>query len=116
MFTWSLGLTGFFSLLFNGTPSSSLARLAITSLTFMLWLVPAPAWNGSTTKWSINLPAITSSAAWMMASARRGSSNPRSRLTSAAARLMAAMLQTKAGYGRRPLTGKLLTARWVCAP
>jgi hypothetical protein len=34
--------------------SSSMARLASTSLAFMLWLVPAPAWNGSMRKLSIS--------------------------------------------------------------
>ena len=32
-----------------------MARLASTSLVFMLWLTPAPAWNGSTRKLSISV-------------------------------------------------------------
>ena len=62
MLTWSFGLTGFLSSS-SATPRIWLARLAITSLTFMLWLVPAPAWNGSTTNWSACLPSSTSWAA-----------------------------------------------------
>ena len=31
-----------------------MARLASTSLVFMLWLTPAPAWNGSTRKASMS--------------------------------------------------------------
>jgi len=50
---------------------------------------------------------------------RRGAlrvSSPTSRFTSAAARLIVAMLQMKARHGRSPLMWKLLIARCVCAP
>ena len=63
-----------------------MARLASTSLVFMLWLTPAPAWKGSTRKLSISSACRralvlatevaasprTSSAAWMIASASVG--------------------------------------------
>jgi hypothetical protein len=42
MLTWSLGSTRARSP--RRPPSSSAARLASTSLTFMWWEVPAPAW------------------------------------------------------------------------
>ncbi len=113
MLTWSLGLTRYWP---SSPPRIWVARLAITSLTFMLWLVPAPAWNGSTTNWSSQAPSITSSAAWTMAPARLASSRPRSRLTSAAARLMAAIDQINARQGRNPEMGKFKAARRVCTP
>ena len=47
MFTWSFGCTGVYVPRFP--PSSSFARFASTSFTFMLCDVPAPAWYGSTT-------------------------------------------------------------------
>ena len=46
--TWSFGCTGLRWPI--GSPRSSLARLAITSLTFMFDEVPEPVWNTSTGK------------------------------------------------------------------
>ena len=43
MFTWSLGWIDFFASK-RSPPASSIARLAITSLTFMLVDVPEPVW------------------------------------------------------------------------
>ena len=47
MFTWSLTPTGFLSFDISAKPRISLALFASTSLVFMLWLVPAPAWNAT---------------------------------------------------------------------
>ena len=93
-----------------------MARLAMTSLAFMLSEVPAPAWKTSTTNCSRQRPSTTSCAAWMMACPRRGSSSPRARLASAAARLTRAMARIISGCASRPLMGKFSTARAVCAP
>ena len=41
-------------------PTISMARLAITSLAFMLLEVPEPVWNTSTGNWSSSLPSATS--------------------------------------------------------
>ena len=41
-------------------PASSIARLAITSLTFMLLEVPEPVWKTSMGNWSSNFPSATS--------------------------------------------------------
>src|SRR5574340_243544 len=60
----------------------------MTSLLFMLWLVPAPAWKRATTRWSLYAPAS----------------------------LIRTWASTKSLSGRRPEMGKLATARAVCAP
>ena len=44
-------------------PASSIARLAITSLAFMLVEVPEPVWKMSSGNWSSSLPSTTSWAA-----------------------------------------------------
>ena len=59
MFTWSLGCTG--ALLPICPPASWMARLLITSLTFMLDCVPDPVCQTRSGKWSSSSPAITSS-------------------------------------------------------
>ena len=61
MLTWSLGWTGFFEP--SSPPSISIARLAITSLAFMLDCVPEPVCQTTSGKWSSSLPSITSCAA-----------------------------------------------------
>src|SRR5438552_1583359 len=63
----------------------SSARLAITSLAFMLVEVPAPPWITSTTNWSCSAPPMISSQATMIAPARWRSITPSSALASAAA-------------------------------
>ena len=57
--TWSLGCTA--------RRGSGTARVAITSLAFMLDEVPEPVWKTSIGNWSSCRPAITSSAAATMA-------------------------------------------------
>lgn len=72
MLTWSLGWTGFFDPI--SPPIISIARLLITSLTFILVWVPDPVWKTTNGNSSIpSLPEITSSAAFRMWSATFGS-------------------------------------------
>ena len=112
--TWSLGWTG--ELLPFGRPSSSLARLASTSLTFMFVEVPDPVWKTSTTNSPSNFPSKTSRAAREIASARGAGRSPSPALTSAPSPLIiAAAYTTGRGIGT-PLTGKFSIARRVCAP
>jgi hypothetical protein len=68
MFTWSFGCTGF--LVPSSPPRSWLARLPITSLTFMSQTVPDPVCHTYSGNSESSLPAITSSAATTIASAR----------------------------------------------
>ena len=70
MLTWSLGWT--FRPIPRSPPISSLARLAITSLTFMFVWVPLPVCQTTRGNSASCRPAITSSAAAMIASADRG--------------------------------------------
>ncbi len=93
-----------------------MARLAITSLAFMLVEVPEPVWNTSTTNWSSSLPSITSRAASWMVSASLPSSFPSWALAPAAAILISPMARMKARGMRWPLMGKFSTALWVWAP
>ena len=80
--TWSFGCTG--DLLPELTPRISIARLAMTSLAFMLLCVPDPVWNTTSGKWSSSSPRATSSAACTTARATSASSSPRSAFASAA--------------------------------
>ena len=114
MLTWSLGWTG--SREPRSPPSISMARLEMTSLAFMLVEVPDPVWKMSTTNWSSKRPSATSLAACDMASARPASSRSSSRFTSAAAPLISPIALTNDLGKRRPLMGKLRSARVVCAP
>ena len=114
MLTWLFGLTT--SYLPFGCLRSSSARLAMTSLVFMLIEVPAPPWIGSTMNCALSLPAMTSSAAFAMASAIFGSRCPVSRLASAAAFLTMAMARMSAGWSGSPVMGKFSAPRRVCTP
>ena len=108
MLTWSLGCTV--------SPAMSVATWAITSLTFMLLLVPDPVWKTSTGKCASSPPAQMRSAAARIASAISGSSSPSSLLTWAQARLISAMARMIGTGMAMPLMGKLSTARCVWAP
>ena len=88
----------------------------MTSLLFMLWLVPAPAWKRSTTNWSACSPAMIFLQAATMASRFSSGSQPGWQLARAAASLIRTCASTKSLSGRRPEMGKLATARAVCAP
>jgi hypothetical protein len=92
------------------------ARFPITSLAFMLVEVPDPVWKMSRGKSPSRRPSMTSWAAWRMAAARRGSSDPCSSLTAAAWYLIIARAWMKRRGKTRPETGKLRRARSVCAP
>ena len=86
MLTWSLGCTLPRSP--RTPPNSSMARLAITSLAFMLLCVPLPVCQTTSGKCASWLPATTSFAACTMGCASSAGSLPSPRFTSAAARLM----------------------------
>ena len=60
-FTWSFGCTGL--------PSASVARVAMTSLVFMLLDVPEPVWKTSIGKCSSQSPRATVAAASAIAPA-----------------------------------------------
>ena len=76
MLTSSLGWIGFFDPI--SPPASSMARLEMTSLTFMLVWVPLPVCQMRSGNWSLSLPAMTSSAACTMSLAFSAGSLPRS--------------------------------------
>ena len=112
--TWSLGWTGVLEPMVP--PRISIARLAITSLAFMLDCVPEPVCQTTSGKWASSLPSATSCAAWTMALPILGSSLPRSMFTSAAARLMIPSARTiGAGCFSQPM-GKFSSERSDCAP
>jgi hypothetical protein len=96
--------------------TSSPARLAITSLAFVLDEVPEPVWKTSIGNWSSSSPEATRSAAAAIRSALSGSSNPSSAFTRAAAPLIRpSQWATGAGIGS-PETVKLATAFRVSSP
>ncbi len=108
--TWSFGCTGW--------PSTSEARLASTSLTFMFVDVPDPVWNTSTGNWSSSSPVSTRRAAAAMAPAVASSTpgTPSPAFTRAAWRLMAARAWATRTSSGRPAIGKLAMASSVCVP
>ena len=123
MLTWSLGWIGL-SVVKRSPPLSSIARLAITSLMFMLLDVPDPVWNTSMGNSSSSCPSMTSwhdasrASTWVLSSGFLpvSVSLPRSRLATAAARLTRPRAWTKSAGNLQPLIGKLSTARCVWAP
>ena len=115
-FTSSFGLIGFLEP--STPPAIWMARLAMTSLAFMLLCVPDPVWNTTRgNSWS-HVPAMTSSAAWMMSATFSGGSSPSSPFASAAAFLrMPKARMTGRVQAKRPMPmGKLWMERSVCAP
>jgi hypothetical protein len=105
--TWSFGCTD--------EPSVSVARVAMTSLVFMLLDVPEPVWKTSMGKCSSHSPRATEAAAVPMASAVSCGRTPREALTAAAAPLMAASAAISSRSIGVPEIGKFSTARCVCA-
>src|SRR6185437_6037430 len=96
--------------------SFTLATLAITSLTFMFDCVPEPVCQTTRGNCSSSLPSATSCATAAIASASFTSRLPRSRFTSAAARLTRPRAWMS-GSGMRSLPmRKFSTERCVCAP
>src|SRR5262249_25824812 len=91
------------------------AMLAITSLVFMLELVPEPVWKTSIGNWSSCRPSAISAAAAMIASAFSGASNPSSLLTLAQAPFSRPNARIWVRSSPRPEIGKFSTARWVWA-
>ncbi len=114
MFTWSFGCISLFSPFF--TPRISFARLAITSLAFMLVEVPEPVWNTSSTKWSSSFPSITSFAAFVIELPSLLFRRPSSMLAWAAASLIIPKALINVLGLRIPLIGKFSIALAVWAP
>jgi hypothetical protein len=106
-FTWSFGCTGF--------PNASVARVAMTSLVFMLLDVPEPVWKTSIGKCWSQSPLATDSAASEIAPATSASRTPRSAFTVAAAPLIAASAPISSRSMGVPEIGKFSTARCVWA-
>ncbi len=114
MFTSSFGWMG--DLLPRSPPASSMARLEITSLTFMLVCVPLPVCHTNNGNSSPCAPAITSSAASTISAAFSGTSFPSSWFTSAAAFLSTAIDRITASGMRSVPMEKWWSDRWVWAP
>ncbi len=112
--TWSFGCTG--DLPPRAWPANSLARPAMTSLTFILLWVPLPVCHTTNGKCSSSWPAMTSSAACSIHCANSGVRSPRRWLTRAAAFLICAKAWiTASGMRCSPIT-KFCFERWVWAP
>ncbi len=94
----------------------SLASLAMTSLAFMLELVPEPVWKTSIGKCSSYSPSATAIAAFWIATAWSLVISPSSALAPAAAHLTSPRAAMKRRGIGMPLIGKLSTARCVWAP
>ena len=108
--TWSLGCTG--DLLPGAPPRASIARLAITSLAFMLVWVPEPVCQIRRGNSPSRAPLATSSAAATIAAARAGSSWSIAAFTSAQAALRTPKACTIA-RGMGPPKAKKRRDRWV---
>ena len=88
----------------------------MTSLAFMFDWVPEPVCQTTSGNSSSYLPCTTSAAAAAIASAIRGSSSPRSLLTSAAACLTSPSARISGAGMRSPPMRKFCSERWVWAP
>src|SRR5207253_2728372 len=97
-------------------PAISLARLASTSFMFMFVCVPEPVCQTTSGNSPSCLPAITSSAASMIALPFFGSRTRRSMFTCAAARFTCASAVISAGGIFSLLIRKFCSERCVCAP
>src|SRR5450830_1056925 len=97
-------------------PISSEPRLASTSFMFILLCVPDPVCQTASGNSLGCLPASTSSAACVMATAFLPLNKPRSRLTWAAARLTVARAAISSGGIFSVEIWKCSSERWVCAP
>ena len=97
-------------------PLSSMARLEMTSLAFMLVWVPLPVCQMRNGNWSSRAPLATSPAACSMRPASVSSSLPRSRFTEADAPLSTPnALMSGLGIVSVPMS-KWCRERWVWAP
>ena len=107
--TWSFGCT-------SVSPSSSLARWAMTSLTFIFVCVPLPVCQTASGKLPSSEPSRISWQAVSMAPARRASSTPSCALARAAASFTTANARmTSGGIFSVPMR-KFSKLRCVCAP
>jgi hypothetical protein len=97
-------------------PAISIARLAITSLTFMLVCVPLPVCHTTSGNSPSRSPSTTSSATAAIRRALSSGRSPRSRLTSAEAFLIAASAWTISRGMRSSPIRKFWSERWVWAP
>ena len=112
--TWSLGCTG--DLLPSTPPAISMARLAMTSLAFMLDWVPEPVCQTRNGKWSSSFPSMTSWAAAATKSPTEASSWPRATFVRAAACFrMPKARTTPRGMVSSPMS-KLISERAVWQP
>ena len=99
-----------------GSPSSSLASEAITSLAFMLLEVPEPVWKTSMREVLVVLARRDRAGRLLDRRGLLGARAPRAgRSSRAAAPLISPSAATSAGSIGRPEIGKFSTARWVCA-
>mmetsp|Transcript_10137 Transcript_10137/g.25382 ORF Transcript_10137/g.25382 Transcript_10137/m.25382 type:complete len:346 (+) Transcript_10137:114-1151(+) len=114
MLTSSFGWMGFLEPI--TPPSSSIARLEMTSFAFMFVCVPDPVCHTTRGKCSSSFPSITSSAALQMMEHLSSGSFPSSKLAWAAPFFrMPSARMTGRGMRSSP-TGKLTRERCVCAP
>ena len=116
LLTSSLGCTGFLEP--SSPPTISMARLAMTSFTFMLLCVPEPVCQTTSGKWSSSFPAATSAAARATRSALSCGMRPSSALVMAAAclRMPNAWTTSSGMRSRSPPMAKNLRLRAVWAP
>ena len=100
----------------NTPPAISMARLAMTSLAFMLVCVPLPVCQTRNGNCALSVPAITSSAACTMSRALAGGSLPSASFTSAAAFFRIPKAQISSGGMRSLPILKWSNERAVWAP
>ncbi len=114
MLTSSLGWTGSFDPI--TPPASSMARLEITSLAFMLVWVPLPVCHTLRGNWSSSSPSDTSRAAVTMSADFSAAILPRSALTWAEASFRIPMARISGVGIRSSPIGKWWRERAVWAP
>ena len=113
-FAWSFGCTG--ERLPRGWPSASLARLAMTSLAFMLVWVPDPVCQTGRGNSASIWPAAMAAAAAAMGWATSGGSSPRASLASALACFCRPTARISTGGKRSWPMRNSRRARSVCGP
>lgn len=95
---------------------SSFARLAMISLAFMLYAVPAPAWKTSSANWPLNFPSMNSWQACWIARECSGSRSFKSVFALAAASFTVPSAIRNASGADIPLIWKFFFARAVNEP
>ena len=114
LFTWSFGWIGV--LLPSSPRCISMARLAMTSLVFILVWVPLPVCQTTSGKWSSRSPLITSCVASKIVFALSLSSKPNSAFTFATDCFTIPSAQIISLGNRSPPILKFSNDRCVCAP